>query len=182
MEKKESTTSSHVGMCEKLFHAFNPASRPHRRLTLHHQGPGASPNPSPLKEPTPQKALPTPAKPGPLSADQKKPSEAIAPKAEPKRTTTPPPTPSVPVQKVPDKLGLASAPPKAAKMPQPAPPKAAATPQPLPQPAPPQGAAAAAAPTEKPKKNINEKVEDYIKRTKDRLRSVSGIGRTPTIK
>ncbi|KAG1362279.1 alpha carbonic anhydrase 8 [Cocos nucifera] len=167
MEKKESTTSSHVGICQKLFNAFNPAHRPHSHLNLHHQGPGAAPNPSPtqpgMKEPSPQKALPAPVKPGPLAPDQKKPYEAIAPKAEPKPTIPPPPPTSVAVQKVPNKLG----------------PKAAATPQPLPQPAPPQGAAAA---TEKPKKNINEKVEEYIKRTKERLRTVSGIGRTPTSK
>ncbi|XP_038982898.1 probable inactive serine/threonine-protein kinase slob2 [Phoenix dactylifera] len=166
MEKKETTTSSHKGMCEKVFDAFNPGSRPHRRLALHGQEPEATTNPSPnhslgsaIKEPSPQK------KPRPPTTDQKKPSEAIAPKSALKPTTPPPPPISVPVQKASDKAVPTPAARKAATIPQPAPPKAAAT-----------------AADEGSKKNINEKVEDYIKRVKEKIRSVSGVGRTPNHK
>ncbi|XP_008806950.1 vegetative cell wall protein gp1-like [Phoenix dactylifera] len=193
MEKKKvSTTSRPLGMCEKLFNAFNPAFRPLRRLTFRHQEPEGTTNPSSTrpnhsldsgtKDPGPQKALPTSAKLIPPTSE-KKPAETVAPKAEPHHplptpAAPPPPSPpttSVPVRRVPDKVVPPSAaPPKAVTIPQPMPPKAVATPQPLPQPAPPAGAAAA---TERSKKNINERVEDYIKRRKHKMRVGSGVGR-----
>ncbi|XP_010910887.2 uncharacterized protein [Elaeis guineensis] len=170
MEKKESTTPSPLNMCEKLFNAFKPVFRPLRYLTFHHRGPGGITNPSSTrpnpsqdsgaKDPSPRKQL------------------AIAPKAEPRqplpKPLAPPPPPppppppfeSVPVRKVPDKAVPSLAPPKAVTTLQPAAPQA-----PKPQPLPPEGAAA--------KKNINERVEDYIKSAKAKMRTGSGVGRAP---
>ncbi|KAG1354561.1 formin-like protein 3 [Cocos nucifera] len=160
MEKKESATFSPLNMCEKLFNAFKHIVRPLRRLTFHHEEPGGITNPSltrsnpsldsGTKHPSPQKEL------------------AIAPKAEPRQPLpkpAPPPSESVPVRKVPD---------KAVPILQPTAPQAA-KPQPLPQPTPPGDAAAATS-----KKNINERVEDYIKTAKAKMRTGSGVGRPPT--
>lgn len=61
-----------------------------------------------------------------------------------------------------------------------APPKAEVMPLgavPLPQPPRPPAATAEA---HKPKKGFNERVDDYITRTKDRIRSVSAVGRAPS--
>lgn len=71
--------------------------------------------------------------------------------------------------------------PKPEPLPTPAPPKAevkllGAVPQPLPPPPP------TNTEVQKPKKGFNERVDEYIIRTRARIRTVSGVGRAPSKK
>jgi hypothetical protein len=161
------------GMCERLFNVLNTNNtfRPLRRLTIRQQ------------ETEPQSEAQSNNFPATAATDTK--HKIPSPPAEEKPAVTFT-TPSVAKNdlKGTDKNDTPFVTKKDSKsteqntIPLPVPPKGAIMPQPVP----PTGVALTDTTNTKPKKSLNEKVEDYIHRTKGKLRTGSTLGRTPSTK
>lgn len=164
MERKEphnnttpTTTTHPLGMCERLFNALNTNNtfRPLRRLTIGQQ------------DPEPQSETPSNKFPATAATDAKHKTPSLPHQEKPKVAFSAPYVAKNDV-KATDQNAI----------PTPVRPKGSI----VPLPAPPTGAVSTDTANKKPVKTINQKVEDYIHRTKDKLRNGSTLGRTQTTK
>jgi hypothetical protein len=183
MEKKEthnSTTNTTTttptkplgSMCERLFNVLNTNNsfRPLRRLTIRQE---AEPQSEAQSNSFPAKAATDAKHKNPSPPAQEKPKLAFTTPSVAKNDVKGTDKKDAPFATKKDQKGTEQNP-----IPTPVPPKGAI----MPQPAPPTGVALTDTINTKPKKSLNEKVEDYIHRTKGKLRAGSALGRTPTIK
>lgn len=166
MEKKEphntttpTTTTHPLGMCERLFNALNTNNtfKPLRRLTIRQQ------DPEPQSETPSNNFLPATA-----ATDAKHKTPLPPPHQEKPKVTFSAPYVAKNDVKATDQNAI----------PTPVRPKGSI----VPLPAPPTGAVSTDTANTKPVKTINQKVEDYIHRTKGKLRNSSTLGRTQTTK